>query len=349
MTRKSAIIYYAGFLHFGGVLSHVRALENELLRNKWNVTIITLDKLPLWCKYLPHFVEKVVNFFNRPLGYYYKDRTTRLLYKLYFQKRTDLCVFEDIYISWNSAAPSITVLHAVWSDNLQSKPVAKRYFNKLLGREAQLINKIKHPVVTVSKPYLDYLFENHFSGLLTKKIGVVELGVDQSKFSNQIIHNKKAILFVGVLEARKNILFLLKVFNSIMRIDSDYKLTIVGDGPDMKLLTEYAKINKLKVYFLGALSHDSVVSEMHNHGIYVHTSIKESFSYSLLEAKLAGLRTFAYSKLQVPLEFIDVPIDSFDVDEWCTHILNYEFTPIRFNSDKYTVANMTSRTLDFAN
>lgn len=349
MARKSAIIYYAGFVHFGGVLSHARALENELIHNNWDVTLITLDKLPIWCKYLPHFVEKVINFFNRPLGYYYKDRTTRMLYKLYFKKKTDLCVFEDIYISWNSSIPSITVLHAVWSDNLQSKPVGYRYLNKLVTREAQLINKIKHTVVTVSKPYLKYLFKSHFLGLLTKKIEIIELGIDQSKFRKQEIQNSKAILFVGVLEARKNVLFLLRVFNLITKIDNDYKLTIIGDGPDMSLLSEYAKVNNLKVSFLGALSHGAVASEMPLHSIYVHTSVKESFSYSLLEAKLAGLRTFAYSELQVPKEFIDVPIDSFDVEKWCNKILNIEFMPIQFNPDKYTIDNMTSRTLDLAN
>jgi len=303
----------------------------------------------MWCRYLPHCVEKIVNFFNRPLGYYYKDRTTRILYKLYFKKKTDLCVFEDIYISWNSSTPSITLLHAIWSDNLQSKPVGKRFLNKLVNREAHLINKIKHSVITVSKPYLDYIYESHFYGLLTKKIEVVELGVDQSIFHENKNINNKSIIFVGVLEARKNILLLLKIYNSIVKIDSDYKLTIVGDGPDMTLLTDFAKFNDLKVKFMGALSHEAVVSEMHHHGIYVHTSVKESFSYSLLEAKLAGLRTFAYSKLQVPSEFIDVPIDSFDVEEWCSHILNTEFKSIKFNSNKYTIFNMTSRTLDLAN
>ncbi len=349
MTSKSAIIYYAGFMHFGGVLSHAKALQNELIKNNWNVTLITLDKLPMWCRYLPHCVEKIVNFFNRPLGYYYKDRTTRILYKLYFNKKTDLCVFEDIYISWNSNTPSITLLHAIWSDNLQSKPVGKRFLNKLVNREAHLINKIKHSVITVSKPYLDYIYESHFYGLLTKKIEVVELGVDQSIFHEKKNINNKSIIFVGVLEARKNILLLLKIYNSIVKIDNEYKLTIVGNGPDMPILTDFAKVNNLNVNFMGALCHDAVVSEMHHHGIYVHTSVKESFSYSLLEAKLAGLRTFAYSKLQVPSEFIDVPIDSFDVEEWCSHILNTEFKPIKFNSDKYTIFNMTSRTLDLAN
>lgn len=348
MPTKTAIIYYAGFVRFGGVLSHARVLRDQLQRNEWVVTLITLDKLPSWCRYLPHAIEKIVNFFNRPLGYYYKDRATRILYKLYFGHKVELRVFEDIYISWNSSTPSITILHAAWSDNLQSNPVTRSQQDNLIAHEIKLINEIEHSLVTVSEPYLKYLSKEHFSGRLTKKLGVVELGVDQSKFHRCKIRDTKSIIFVGVLEARKNVLFLLRVFKAIKQITNSYKLTIAGDGPEMNMLREFANFNELDVNFLGALSHDAVISEMQLHGLYVHTSVKESFSYSLLEAKLAGLTTCALSDLQVPKEFIDIGIDSFDVDEWCDRILNIEFTTTRFNADRYTVERMTSRTLELA-
>ena len=348
LSKNTAIIYYGGFIRFGGVFSHVRAIEQELHNTGWNVVAITLDSLPIWCRYVPHLVEKLVNFFNRPLGFLYKGRVTRLLYKLFFDKKADVRIFEDIYIAWDSEIPSITILHAVWSDNLQSNPVSTKQQNKLKMHEALIVESLNHPVATVSYPYFKYIMEGHFGRRLSKKIEVVELGIDQSSFKKNISGNKKSIVYVGALEARKNVLFLLKVFKKLSETDPDYKLTIVGDGPDRNELADFAKVNRLNTNFLGSLSHEDVVSELHRHGIYLHTSIKESFSYSLLEAKLAGLITCASGKLQVPGEFIDVAISTFNVDDWCNGILNIDWTPAELNADNYTVEKMTLSTLRLA-
>ena len=348
MTKKIATIYYAGFARFGGVITHVRSIEAELRRIGWIVNVITLDKLPIWCRYIPHVIEKTINLFNRPMGFLYKDRVTRILYKIFFNKKVDLRIFEDIYLGWNSETTSITVLHAVWSDNLQSYSISSNQKYKLRLREAKIIENTKHPIVTVSYPYLKYIKENHFNFKITKKIDVVELGVDQSKFYNKMIFNKKSIVYVGTLEARKNIIFLLQIYKRLLEFDSYFCLTIIGDGPDRQQLEEFAVSNNLNVLFLGALNHDSVIAELHKHGIYLHTSTKESFSYALLEAKLAGLKTFAYAKLQVPLEFIDVPINSMIVDEWCSGILNIEWSTLPFEGSKYTIEKMTALTLELS-
>jgi len=329
-------------------MSHVRAIERELSKTGWNVAVITLDNLPIWYRYIPHVVEKLVNLVNRPLGYFYKDRITGFLYRLLFDTKVDIRIFEDIYIGWNSETPSISILHAAWSDNLQSYPVSAKQQKKLRNREAKIIDRINHTVATVSAPYLKYLKEKHFSGGVSKKIDVIELGIEQSQFLETRSDNKKSIIYVGTLEARKNILFLLEVFKKLSEIDPDYKLTLVGDGPERRKLADFVKDNGLTVDFLGALSHEKVVAELHRHGIYLHTSVKESFSYALLEAKLAGLRTCAYEKLQVPEEFIDVPISTFNIDEWCDGIVNIDWTPAVFSAEKYTVEKMTLSTLKLA-
>ena len=348
MAKKIATIYYAGFARFGGVISHVRSIETELRRIGWRVNVITLDSLPIWCRYIPHLIEKLINLFNRPLGFLYKDRATRVLYMLLFNEKANLRIFEDIYIGWNSEIPSITILHAVWSDNLHSYSVSPNNKYKLREREALIIEDTKHPIATVSYPYLKYIKEDHFSKKISKKIDVIELGVDQSQFHKDRDSDRKSIVYVGTLEERKNIKFLLRVFKRLLEMDSSYRLTIIGDGPQRRQLEEFAKIQGMDVVFLGALKHDYVISELHNHGVYLHTSTKESFSYALLEAKLSGLITCAYEKLQVPSEFVDVPIVSMDVDEWCNGILNINWIPIPFEGSKYTVERMTALTLEMS-
>jgi glycosyltransferase involved in cell wall biosynthesis len=184
---------------------------------------------------------------------------------------------------------------------------------------------------------------------LNEKLDVVELGVDQSNLPCYVKDRQiKSIVYVGALEARKNVLFLLQVFRQLSIVDPAYKLTIIGDGPEMKSLRDFVDTNNLSVSFLGRLSNESVTSELLKHSIYLHTSTKESFSYALLEAKLAGLKTCAYERLQVPSDFIDVGVATFDVADWCQAIVSMELQPKAFKAENYTVEKMAESTLRVA-
>jgi glycosyltransferase involved in cell wall biosynthesis len=349
ITEKNAAIYYGGFLDkAGGVTVHAKTLDCELRKMGWNVSIISLENLPIWFRYIPHLIENLINRFCRPLGYLYKGYVTKFLYKLFFDTPADIRIFEDIYLAWNSKTPSVVFLHAVWSDNLQSFEISTNLLNNLKKAEVSLINKLDHPVVTVSEPYLKYLIEVHFAKYSLRVINVVELGLDQLNFKDlkNIEPNRKSIVYCGALEARKNVLFLMMVFKKINEIDPDFKLTIIGEGPDRESLLKFANDNiNLNINFLGRLSHENVLNELPSHGIYIHTSTKESFSYSLLEAKLTGLKTVAHSGLEVPSAFIDFAVDSFEVDEWCRTILGIDWKAHKFDSAYYSAERMTISTL----
>ncbi len=348
-SKCEVAIYYGGFRRFGGVNSHLRALEKTLVKDGYVVTVVTLDQLPFLCRYIPHIVEKLVNLFNLPIGFLCKGYVTRLLYRALFDTRVDIRIFEDIYISWNSKIPTVTVLHAVWSDNLQAYSVCESDVDRLKCAEIKIINQISHPLITVSYPYRDFLENVHFPKSLSRRIGVVELGVDQTNLHfDYKFRQLKSIVYTGALEARKNVLFLLQVFRQLSIVDSAYKLTIIGDGPEMKSLRDFVDTNNLSVSFLGRLSNENVTSELLKHSIYLHTSTKESFSYALLEAKLAGLKTCAYDRLQVPSDFIDIGVATFDVDDWCQAIVSMELQPKAFRAENYTVEKMAESTLRLA-
>lgn len=345
---KTAIIYYPGFLHrCGGAFFHARNLENELRKMGWQVRVITLDDLPIWCRYVPHLLQRTVNYMFVPFGLIYKSLLIKALFKLFYSQNADVLIFEDVYITWESRIPSITVLHSVWSDNWQAYAVRAERGAKFRRREVQIINSLRNPVVTVSFPYKKYLEEGHFAGCLSKTIQVVELGIDQSRFikMDSDIRNKKSIVYCGALEPRKNVFFLLEVFKRLIAIDPTYKLTIIGDGPDETKLAEFACVQSLPVTFLGRLAYDEVIAELPRHAIYLHTSVKESFSYSLLEAKVAGLWTCAYAELQVPREFIDVGFNEFCAEEWCNGILNIKGDAHAFDRDRYSALTNALSTL----
>lgn len=349
-VKKNIQIFYGGFKFVkGGVNSHSHSLKNEL-QKRFRVSLYTLDSLPLLFRFVPHIVEKVINIFSLPLGFYYKGIITGYFFKMFFNTKTDYRIFEDIYIPWNSNVPSITMLHAIWSDNLQKFEISKKKLDKLKKKEKNRIDNINHPICTVSRPYKDFILKRHFLNKIKKKINVVELGIEK-KFIGNISKSKsksKSLIYVGSLEHRKNIFFLIDVFYKLYNYDSDYQLTIVGEGQQKNELIKYSKKLKLKINFLGSKNTQDILSELKKHEIYIHTSIKESFSLSLLEAKISGLITVAYKKLEVPKNFIDIAINNFNINNWFNRIIKRKKKYSKFNKNKYLLTKTAQKILSLS-
>lgn len=344
------LIIYGGFkFNVGGVNQHAENLKKGFEILGHSSEIIRLDSLPIYLRYIPHIVERAINIINFPTGFYYKGRVTQFLYRMIIKKQDyDALIFEDIYIGWKSEAKSMTWMHAVWSDNLHSFEHIEYADTKLKFLEVKLINDTKNTIATVSHEYRSFLINEHFKSKLRKSIDVIPLGIDQSNFkqqsSNQI---KPNLIYCGALEKRKNISFLLKVYEKVKKTLPESSLTIIGDGPDSKELRKVSKENNLDVNFLGKRNHGELIKELYKNSIYIHTSKKESFSYSLLESKLAGLITIAHDQLQVPYEFIDIRVKKFDVNEWHQAIIQAVQGVMReANLSGYTLEAMAKNTLN---
>jgi hypothetical protein len=62
---------------------------------------------------------------------------------------------------------------------------------------------------------------------------------------------------------------------------------------------------------------------------------------------MAGLRTVAYKGLEVPEEFIDVPVASFDTADWLSAILSADDAVSKeIDADVYSSRRMMLDTLD---
>jgi glycosyltransferase involved in cell wall biosynthesis len=347
MKKKNIQIFYGGFtFNKGGVNSHAHLLSAEL-KKSFNVCLISLDRLPFILRYIPYIIAKLINLISPPLGFFYKGVITRYFYKFLFDEQVNYRIFEDIYLSWNSEIPSVTVLHAVWSDNLQGHTIKQKEIELLKKKEVLTINKINHSLCTVSKPYSIYLKTKHFNNRI-KKIAPLEIGINKKLIVHRPHIAPKSLIYVGSLEARKNIFFLIEVFNKLYKFDTDYKLTIVGDGPHYKPLISLCNQLRLPVNFIGKKNNNETFNELSKNNIYIHTSIKESFSLSLLEAKMCGLVTVAYKKLQVPKEFIDIGLNNFDPDKWFSKIIKIKKKYKKINEKKYSIDNYAKKLINIA-
>ena len=79
----------------------------------------------------------------------------------------------------------------------------------------------------------------------------------------------------------------------------------------------------------------------------IPTLLQKNHSHSLLRL-LLGLTTVVYGGLEVPSEFIDIPVSSFDKSDWVSSTLkalNVEFKP---DLSMYSSGHMARRLISIA-
>lgn len=128
-------------------------------------------------------------------------------------------------------------------------------------------------------------------------------GIDLDEFNTEALPLKKFpkdgkinILFVGRIEERKGLIYLLKAYNILQKRYSNLRLIVVGDGPLKNDCENYVKENKLmEVYFEGRVGKE-LPSYYKSADIFVSPAIfGESFGLVLLEAMACGVPVVAFA------------------------------------------------------
>lgn len=186
----------------------------------------------------------------------------------------------------------ILTLHA----NLEGSKFLKR-FPEFLRLTEKVVQWNIDGIIGVAPLNLRY-FKN-FKG--PKK--VIPNGIDPEEFNPRIpkirrfLDDKINILFVGRIEERKGLIYLLKAYKILEKKFSNLRLIIVGKGKLKKECEEYAKKNKLKeVHFEGERTGKDVPPYFTSSDIFVSPAIfGESFGIVLLEAMASGLPIVAFA------------------------------------------------------
>lgn len=138
-------------------------------------------------------------------------------------------------------------------------------------------------------------------------------------------NNKKIIINIGRMEEQKNQLFLLKVFNEILKKDDDYRLIIIGKGSLEKRILD--KISELKINDMVKVVPytDDVEKYLWASDLFLLPSLSEGLGIVVIEAQAAGLPTIVSNG--VPKEaFVTDLISSISLDEsekeWAEKIIN---------------------------
>ncbi len=190
----------------------------------------------------------------------------------------------SLQIMMRSNAIHIATFHAAMGERRTSRTV-----EKVITPYTKSIIKYVDVMTAVSNTATNYV-----RTLTHRKLNIIGNGIDLSKYTlpNKPVvkHTQKTIFYVGRLEKRKGLHYLLQAFGLLQKVHPEFRLIIGGDGPERKRLEDYVKENKIKhVTFLGYIDESTKLRMLHEADIFCSPALYgESFGIVLLEAMASG-------------------------------------------------------------
>lgn len=183
-----------------------------------------------------------------------------------------------------SKAIHIATFHAAMSERRTSRTV-----EKVITPYTKSIFKYVDVMTAVSPTATNYV-----STLTTRKLMIVPNGIDLAKYKAgpeiKSDAKTKTILYIGRLEKRKGVKYLISAFDRLSTEDHNYRLIIAGDGPDRSKLEDQVERNSTRgVTFLGYIDEATKLKLLREAHVYCSPALYgESFGIVLLEAMASG-------------------------------------------------------------
>lgn len=193
------------------------------------------------------------------------------------------------YCLWNKAK-FISVEHQ--SNNAKTK---KDWVYSIL------ILLLSPKVVYLTTSYADEIKTKFKILYRPRRIKVINNGINIKKFrpKNESDNNERITFsMVSRMNALRDHKTLIDAFCKLEE-GNDYKLILAGDGDTREELEEHVnkKKQKDKIIFTGNINESSVIDLIHNTDIYIHSSLAETLSTSLLQVMAC----------KVPIIATDIP------------------------------------------
>jgi phosphatidylinositol alpha-mannosyltransferase len=290
---------YDMIMHAGGVQECVHALQVELNRRGHKVTVITP---------LPQNFDGIA-----PPGTIFVGRSKRI--KTPQHTSTDVAIstdlasidqllsdqqFDIIHIHEPLApflsmqilprinCPVVGTFHAASPETMLAKTMAGS-----IGLYVKSILKYLKTITAVSPAATTYI--DHYKH---SPVTYIPNGIDLKLYyptADNTKSDKQTIVYIGRLEARKGVKYLLKAYAQVAQNHSNVNLVIAGDGPDKLKLEKFAVDQALpRVRFQGFISMNDKIKLLQHASLFSAPALYgESFGIVLLEAMACGIPVVA--------------------------------------------------------
>lgn len=189
---------------------------------------------------------------------------------------------------------NIATFHAKLPENIMS-----RTLTRVVTPYTKSVLKYLHELTATSDAAAEYI-----RVLTDRPVHIIPNGVDIAHYTkpdstiskdSAINAKSKTILYIGRLERRKGVKYLLKAYQLLQENYEDIELILAGDGSDREKLQEMAAdLNLRNVKFVGYVSEAEKLQLLHSADLFCAPAIYgESFGVVLLEAMSSGLVTVA--------------------------------------------------------
>ena len=284
----------------GGVQEIVRALRTELIRRGHDVKVITPQPRDI----ANIDTEGVIfvgsaNDFRSPLGTTSQVSASidnEALEQMLETEKFDILHFHEPWVPFlsrqiltRSNSVNIGTFHAKVPETLMSRTIVK-----VVTPYTRSELKYLHELTAVSEAAAEY------AGSLTDRpIAIIPNGIDLNEYKvrkpESPSADSKTILYLGRIERRKGLKYLLRAYQLLVQRVGDVSLVIAGDGPEREKMEEYVSEMQLpNVTFLGFVSHSEKKQLLASADLYCTPAIYgESFGIVLLEAMACGVVTVA--------------------------------------------------------
>ncbi len=297
---KIGLVSHHAFYEEGGVKTHILNLQKEY-KNKGVECKIIAPRRKKTENYGPDTILLGTSFpvtFIGTQADFCVSFWPRSINKVLKREKFDVLHFHNLGLpfSWQilrkSNALNILTFHA----NLDGSKIIKK-FPKILYPIQKIVQKHIYGIIGVAPMVLEY-----FPNFKKPKI-IIPNGINLTRFNPKLLKIKKFqdgkinILFLGRIEERKGLIYLLKAFKILNQKFSNLRLIIVGHGVLKEKCKKYVKENNLKeVCFEGRKKVEEVPPYYVSSDIFVGPSIfGESFGIVLLEAMASKVPVIAFA------------------------------------------------------
>ena len=293
---KIALVSPYDFAYPGGVINHISSLERQFTKMGHQVKVIAPAS-----KVVPDFGDRFIPI-GKPRPIPTSGSIARITISLRLASRIKAVLSEENFdiihlhepfmpmlcsaILRFSNTANVGTFHACHARPGYSwgRPIS----TIILKRRARKL----HGKIAVSKPAMEYA-----SKYVPGYYNIIPNGIDLELFSPDVSpidrfgDGKLNILFVGRLESRKGLNYLLKAYRRVKQEVSNSRLIVVGPGTRLrhKYEKEVMRNDLRDVVFVGYVDSDELPGYYKTADIFCSPATgRESFGIVLLEAMAAG-------------------------------------------------------------